>query len=357
MTDMILERRHPEASTLPRIECAQLPTPVEPLERLGAEIDIPRLFVKRDDQSGTLYGGNKVRKLEFLLGDALDEGHREVWTIGGIGSHHVLATCIYARQQGLEPSALHFPQLVTDHVLDNLRALSTTRPDLTLVGNKAQIPVEVLRTKVREWLARGPDVYYIPGGGSSAMGALGYVNGALELAAQIEAGEMPEPDYIFAAAGTCGTIAGLTLGCRLANLDTQPVGVRVLDRVLSNSATIIKLCRQMASLLREHGVEDVPSIGPSDFELLHDYLGDAYGVPTEAGRRAIQLADTHEDLTLEPTYTGKAFAGMMDMREALDLERATVLYWHTLSGVDLSDRIANADVGANLPDEYRKFFD
>jgi D-cysteine desulfhydrase len=356
MTDTILERRHPEASTLPRIDCAQLPTPVEHLERLGAEIGIPRLFVKRDDQSGTLYGGNKVRKLEYLLGEALEEGHREVWTVGAIGSHHVLATCIYARQQGLEPAALHFPQEVTDHVLDNLRALSTTRPKLTLVGNKAQIPIEVLRTKVREWLARGPDVYYIPGGGSSAVGALGYVNAVLEIEAQVEAGEMPEPDYIFSAAGTCGTVAGLALGCQMSDMEARPVGVRVLDRVLSNSATIVKLCRQMASLLREHGVEDVPKVGPGDFELLHDYFGDAYGVPTDAGRRAIRLADTHADLTLEPTYTGKAFAGLIGARDAFDLDDATVLYCHTLNGVDLSDRIDRANVDSDLPDEYRQFF-
>ncbi len=357
MVDTALQDRFPSAATLPRTEFATLPTPVEKVDALGARLDIPDLWVKRDDQTGELYGGNKVRKLEYLLGEALDEGHSQAWTVGGIGSHHVLATCIYARQQGLVPAALHFPQPVTDHVRDNLRALSTTQPDLKLVGNKAQIPVEVFRTKVREWLARGPEVYYIPGGGSSATGVVGYVNAVCELAHQIDAGEAEPPDVIFVAAGTCGTISGLLLGTELVGLDCEIVGVRVVDRLICNKPGIVRLGHNTINRLEEAGLEADLEVPTERLTLLHDYFGESYGTPTEAGLEAIETVQRHADIELEPTYTGKTFAALVGEREPMDLDDRRVLYWHTLNGVDLSERIASARPDEDLPDEYQKFFD
>ena len=338
MAQTALERRFPTAESIPRAEFATLPTPIERLGTLGAEIGIGSLWVKRDDQSGELYGGNKVRKLEYLLGEAIEEGHDEVWTVGAIGSHHVLATCIYARQQGLEPAALHFPQPITDHVLDNLRALSTTRPELTLVGNRVQIPVEVLRMKIRQWLASGPDVYYIPGGGSSPTGVIGYVNAVLELAEQIEAGEAPEPDVIFAAAGTCGTIAGILLGSEIVGLDCEVVGVRVVDRLITNKPAITRLARKTAKRLKNYDVATETSVDSDRVTLLQDYFGESYGTPTDEGTDAIERAARTEGLELEPTYTGKTFAAVIGERDAMDLADKNVLYWHTLHGGDLRVR-------------------
>lgn len=357
MMQTAIEGNFPSLASLPRVEFARLPTPVARLPRLSRHLDGSELWVKRDDHSGTLYGGNKVRKLEFLLGDALEQGHDEVWTVGAIGSHHVLATCIYGRQQGLDPGALHFPQPVTDHVLDNLRALSTTEPDLTLVTHRLQIPVEVLRTKVREWLARHPEVYYIPAGGSSPVGVLGYVNAAVELADQIEAGEVPEPAAIFVAAGTCGTLAGLALGLKLAGLETRLYGVRVVDRLIANKPRVVALARRAASLLDKHGDLECPTVTAEDFELIHDYFGPDYGVPTDEGEEAIRLADDLEDLHVDPTYTGKALAGLLGEVPDLALDGGPVLYWHTLNSVDLEDRIDRADPQAHLPDDYERFFD
>jgi len=352
-----LQRRFQQAGDIPRLDFATLPTPAHRLEQLGEAIGVPDLWVKRDDQTGELYAGNKVRKLEYLLGEAIDEGHDQVWTVGGIGSHHVLATCIYARQQGLEPAALQFPQPVTDHVRANLRALSTTQPNLTLVGNRAQIPVEVLRTKIREWLARGPEVYYVPGGGSSPTGVLGYVSAVGELAEQIRAGEADEPEVIFVAAGTCGTIAGILLGTDIFGIDTEIVGVRVVDRLITNEPTIRRLAHRTREHLRSFGVPVDDNVDLDRVTLLHDYFGDDYGVPTDQGREAIEAADRHAGLTLEPTYTGKTLAALIGERERMNLADRTVLYWHTLNGVDLSDRIAAADIEHDLPDEYVQFFD
>ena len=352
-----LFRRYPQLQgRLAHLPLADLPTPVERLGPLGEAIGVPGLWIKRDDKSGELYGGNKVRKLEFLLADAIEQGHDRVWTVGAIGSHHCLATAIYAREHGLTPGILHYPQPVTEHVLKNLRALSTTAPDLELVGIKA-LPGSVLKARVKDWLRLNPEEYYIPGGGSSPVGALGYVNAALELARQVEEGALPEPDFVVVAAGTCGTLAGLTLGIRMAGLRTHVLGVRVVDRVLTNVPVVLGLTRRTATMLREAGISEVPEVESADFTILQRYFGRGYGEPTPEGRRAVALARQYADITLEPTYTGKAFAAIMGERDRMALTGRTILYWHTLSSASLDERIERADVLRDLPPEYRAFFD
>jgi D-cysteine desulfhydrase len=349
--------RFPPTRDLPHIDLAELPTPVECLEKAGDDLDLSSLWIKRDDQTGTLYGGNKVRKLEFLLGDAVAQGHDQVWTVGAIGSNHALATCLYAREVGLEPAVLHYPQPVTEHVLHNLKAISTADPDFTLASNFASVSYEMAKRKVREWLDTGENPYYIPAGGSSPVGVLGYVNAALELAAQVESGDCPEPDYIFVAAGTCGTLSGLLLGTKMAGLDSRIVGIRVVDKVITNVPNTRRLANGAASLLEDCGLVDVPRISADDITLLEDYFGEGYGEPTVDGLESIHTLEELEDLYLEPTYTGKTFAGIIGERKNLELHSKNVLYWHTLSSVDLSDRIADVDIERDLPDEYHKFFE
>lgn len=358
MSNLTLHEAVPATKSIPRVEIAEVPTPIEKLGELGKRIGVPSLYVKRDDQTGQLYGGNKVRKLEFLIGDALEDDCSEIWTVGGLGSHHVLATAIYARHFDIDPVALHFPQPITEHVLDNLRALGTTDPELTLAGNRAKVPIEMAKVKIKEWLNLNPDMKYIPAGGSSRQGVMGYVAAAFELRDQIEADELPEPDYIFVAAGTCGTLAGLTLGCQMAGLSSRVVGIRVIDRLLSNSAIAAQLARNAAKLMGEHGVHDVPELTRSDFIVLSDYFGGEYGEPTAEGEEARQLVDeTTDNLQLDPTYTAKAIAGLIGDRDMLGLAHRDVLYWHTLSSVDISDRIERADVEKQLPESYQKFFE
>ena len=322
----------------------------------GEDAEIPSLWIKRDDLTGTVYGGNKVRKLEFLLADAQAKGHEQVWTVGAIGSNHALATCLYARQVGLEPAVLHYPQPVTEHVLHNLKAISTADPDFTLASNFASVSYEMAKRKVKEWLATGDNPYYIPAGGSSPHGVLGYVNAALELADQIDAGECPEPDYIFVAAGTCGTLSGLILGAKMAGLDTRVVGIRVVDKVITNVPNTRRLANGAASLLEDCGVSDVPRVTGDDVLLLSDYFGEGYGESTVDGLEAIHMLEELEELYLEPTYTGKAFAGLLGERENLELHSKDVMYWHTLSSADLSDRIATVDPTRDLPEDYQQFF-
>lgn len=347
----------PSTRRIPHISLATLPTPIQQLEKLGSEVGCRSLWVKRDDESGTEYGGNKVRKLEFLLGEALAEDYKEVWTVGAIGSHHALATAIYARKVGLRPAILHFPQPVTEHVRDNLRAICSTDPKLTLASHKLTLPLEVGKAKLQQWLSSAHNIYYIPGGGSSAAGVMGYVNAAFELKQQIERGECVMPDFIFVAAGTCGTLAGLILGAKMAGLSTQIIGVRVVDKLMTNAPITAHLANSAGKIMRAHGVEDIPHISSAEVTILDDYFGEDYGKPTAQGLAAMAQCAECSPIALEPTYTGKAFAAIIGERERLDLANKSVLYWHTLSSADLSARIAGADVPRDLPAGYQKFFE
>jgi D-cysteine desulfhydrase len=338
---------------MPHRAIADVPTPVVSMPVLAEELGVQGLLIKRDDQSGRLYGGNKTRKLEFLLGDAMDKGHDEVWTVGAIGSNHVLATSIWARELGLKPGALHYPQQMTDHVRHNLLALSTTAPNLTLTSSVSALPFHLFKTKLKEWLSTNPEVYYISGGGSSGVGVVGYVDAALELAEQIEAGECERPDRIYVAAGTCGTLAGLLLGFAYANLPVRVIGVRVVDKVITNAPNVARLYHEGARYLSQFGVPMPESLSYRDVELRDDYFGDGYGQPTDVGLDAIRLLEEHGGPHLEPTYTAKTFSAVV--AEADDASDETVMYWHTLSGADLSERLADGSID-KLPAEYAAFF-
>lgn len=352
-----LSRHFTDASAIPYVSLADLPTPVEDSPALADELGVGALSIKRDDLTASLYGGNKIRKLEWLFGEAESEDHSRVRTVGAIGSHHVLATCLFARKVGFEPGALQFPQPVTDHVLNNLRALSTTQPELTLVDHKAKLPFEMLKEKIERWLERGPRVYYIPGGGSSPTGAVGYVNAALEFAEQVENEGVPEPDVIFVAAGTCGTFAGLLTGFRLADISPKIVGVRVVDKVVANPMLIARLANRTAAKLADYGLPEVDKFHADDIDLLDDYFGEGYGEPTVEGLRAIDVADRTTGLQLDPTYTGKTVAAIHGERHRRELDDKRVLYWNTLSSADLSERIEQATPEEDLPTEYHQFFE
>lgn len=332
------------------------PTPVERLDAMEDALEVEQLWIKRDDLSAKLYGGNKIRKLEFLLADAVATGQKSTLTIGAIGSHHVLATSIYAREFGLIPAAQHYPQPITPHVLDNLRALSTTRPELSLVGHPVALPFKLFKRKLQEWLSQRDATYFITGGGSSPLGTVGYVIAGLELAEQIARGELEEPDLIYVAAGTMGSLSGLMLGCKMAGLKSQVIGVRVVDKIVTNAYNTAKLAKRCASVMREAGITEVPHISQAEVTMLDQFFGPAYGEPTDAGQQAIEQMATLANIKLDPTYTGKAFSAIPSADERGRIRGKNVLYWHTLSGADLSERIASADPLRDLPDTYHGFF-
>lgn len=332
----------PVPESQPRAGIGSFPTAVEPAFDLGGALGVPDLYLKREDRAGEQYGGNKIRKLDFLLGEALAQGCTRVLTTGGIGSHHVLATSVYARELGLDPAAIQFPQPVTDHVRENLRALASTTPQLTLARSVFRMPYHYLRARLAAY--RDEELYYVPTGGSSPTGTMGFVDAAQELERQITRGEVPEPDVIVVPASSGGTFAGLTVGLDYTTLETRVVGVRVVEWYAGNRLRVARLANRTASLL------GVPAnYGWRDFTLLSGYLGDGYAEPSPRGARVRTIAAEH-GLVLDPTYTAKTVAAI-----AGEFDDERVLYWHTLSS-NHPERLPTDAALERLPDSYRSFF-
>lgn len=326
---------------IPRVGLGSFPTPVEAAPGLGQALDVSHLYLKRDDRSARLYGGNKVRKLEFLLGEALAADCQRVVTGGGVGSNHVLATATHAREVGLDPRAVQFPQPATDHLRANLRALAGLDPELVLAGSKLLFPAYLLRERVAA--RQSETLYYLPAGGSSPVGTLGFVAAGEELARQVQRGACPRPDVVVVPASSGGTLAGLLVGIDRTGLDTRVVGVRVADRYVTNRLRIARLASRTAALLpggRRYTRDEVT--------LLSGYRGSGYAEPTAAGERVSKLAADH-GIGLDPTYTAKTVAAI-----AGEFDDERVLYWHTLSA-RRPEELSTEEAIERLPDAYRTF--
>lgn len=327
------------------------PTPVERLERVSGELGA-EVWIKRDDLTSPVYGGNKPRKLEFLLGAALSQGRKTVVTGGGLGTNHGLATTIFGRQLGFRVALGLFDQPVTDHVRRNLRLFHAYGAEMLYCGSlsRALLHYYVIQR------VRRPTAYFIPAGGSNAVGALGFVDAGLELARQVERKELPAPRAIYVATGTCGTLAGLVVGLKLAGLATRVVGVQVAAPLFANPKAALLLARKTLRLLRRHdaAVPDV-ALGLDDFRLDTDHFGPGYGHPTESARAAMALMRDCEGITLDLTYTGKAFGALVDHARA-GLLTGPVLFWNTFNSVDLSPVADSVDYRA-LPQPFHRFFE
>jgi 1-aminocyclopropane-1-carboxylate deaminase/D-cysteine desulfhydrase-like pyridoxal-dependent ACC family enzyme len=301
--------------------------------------------VKRDDQTGALYGGNKVRKLEYLLGAARARGATRLVTIGAVGSHHVLATTLYGRREGFEVEAVLAPQPRTDHVVEVVRAGLGHGLRAMAAGGYLGIALRVLPRVL------GSDAYFITVGGSSVAGSLGYVAAARELAQQIRARELPEPDVVVVALGSGGTVAGIAAGLELEGVRSQVVGVVVAEPPWFIALRARRLAR---ACLGGRGAR-----GWLDRRLVIDrrWLGAGYGYPTEAGERATQEA-ARAGLTLDPTYTAKTFAAALERVEALRESPTpkTVLYWHTLSSSPVAPLLAGAPDESAIDPRVRRLF-
>jgi 1-aminocyclopropane-1-carboxylate deaminase/D-cysteine desulfhydrase-like pyridoxal-dependent ACC family enzyme len=314
---------------LPRIPLTQVPTPVEHVPALSAPGSA--LWVKRDDLTHHVYGGNKVRKLEYLLAEARAQGGRRLVTIGTVGSHHVLATAYFGAQAGFEVEAVLVPQPRTEHVIEVLRAGLGLGLRAYPVRSWAAAPAAVLAR-----VLAGARLVAL--GGSSATGTRGYVDAGHELAAQVREGAMPEPDVCVVALGSGGTAAGLAVGFAAAGLRTRVVGVCV-------SAPTWALRRSAEHLARASGrdarVTGVRLAGDGRF------LGAGYGSRTDEGDEATALAGAHAGLDLDPTYTAKVFACALWFVRAR--QARTVLYWHTLSSAPMAPLLEGAPEEGQIP--------
>lgn len=307
------------------ISISKLPSPVE---ELGSFLGLSEgmLWVKRDDLISPLYGGNKVRKLEHLLEDARKGGHKSLITFGGLGSNHCQATAIHGRKNGFSVHLCLTNQSITEHVRQNLSGFLAAEAKLHFCSDNRNA-YNYARRLYKELRKRGENPYLILSGGTSGLGNIGYVNAALEIANQVKAGEIPKPDKLFVAAGTCGTIAGLIAGLKIAGLSTRVVGIRVVNSFPAYPFIIRYFAQKAINSLRKYD-KSIPrlKIRKSDFDLLTNYLGSGYGAITPEAKEAVKLSASR--ISLETTYTGKTLAACLDYcSKAGDDEK--VLFWNT----------------------------
>jgi len=370
---------------------AQLPTPIRPLAAISAN-----LFMKQDNLSGPVYGGNKIRKLEFLLGEALAEGRKSVVTSGAAGSNHALATAVCCRQLGLKAISILAPQQTNSHVRKNILMQHAVGAELILCPDYTHFPKTTQQISDRCVQEDGINPYIIPIGGTNATGALGFVNAAFELAEQTkpvppassrppsrqDGGDtnLPCPDVIYIPMGTGGTLAGLLVGLKLAGLQTRVEAIRVVEPAFRNESHIKKLCDELCEKLfppqrhgdTEHPLKNtaernlrqsaksvdkkIPVVEESDIAIRDEFFGEGYGIPTPEGREAVELFQAKENVHLETTYTGKAAAALLHDLRTGRLEGQTVLYWNTLNSRDFSAEISGIDFHT-LPPGFHPYFD
>ena len=312
--------------SFPRIPLGNYPTPIEYLPRLSEQLG-REIYIKRDDQIGPGLGGNKTRKLEYLLADALKRGDRKVVTFGGPQSNHVRITAAAANKIGLEPHLFFFerkPPAFTGNLL--IDELLGARLHFIPFGGGGKMTLERSIRLVRTvaLLRVGPH-YFIPVGGHSWLGCLGYVRAAVELDRQVH--EMGiEKTWLICAAGTGGTLVGLIAGLSILESAIRPLAIDVGRLWLRFPDSIARLAGEICSRVSANR-----SFSPDQVPLIEStYVGERYATHTPACLAAIRLLATLEGILLDPIYTAKAFAGMLDLIQKGNLGRdEPVIFLHT----------------------------
>lgn len=306
---------------LPRVTIAHLPTPLESLPRLTSQVTGPELWVKRDDQTGLATGGNKTRKLEFLVADALKHEADTLITCGAAQSNHARQTAAAAAKFGLDRILVlrgERPAEVTGNLLlDHLLAA-----DVVWAG--AQPPEEQMNEVAERVREEGHHPYVVPYGGSNAVGASGYAAAMEELLDQAEGQDLAF-DHIVLASSSGGTQAGLVVGARALGYEGRILGISVEPEAAALRETLARLATRTAAHL---GLE--LAFEPLDFVVNDDYLGGGYGVIGDLERDAIRRVASTDGLLVDPVYTGRAFGGLLDLiRRGEFPSDERVLFWHT----------------------------
>lgn len=305
------------STLLKRKSIAHLPTPIEPLPRISEVLGGPDIWVKRDDQTGLAFGGNKIRKLEFLLAEAEEAGARTLITRGARQSNHCRQTAAAAARAGFDctlvlggdPPASRQANVLLDFLLG-----------AEIIFARDADPEQVLLESFSRLKEQGREPYLIPYGGSNPVGASAYAVAVEEMVEQ----EF-EPDRIVFATSSGGTQAGLLAGAKMADLSTAVYGISVDKPTIDLQPTVSKLTNQVLALYAS-------DILVEDEEVIIDdgYRGEGYAVIGEPEREAIHLFARYEGLILDPVYTGRAAAGLIDLiRERHIHDNEQILFWHT----------------------------
>ena len=335
-------------ANLPRIDIASLPTPVSThvIERPGGTFDIG---VKHDELTSTAYGGNKVRKLEYLLRRAQDRGAERVATYGAVGSNHALATAIHASQVGLACTCFLAHQKKTPKIPYTLNMHRMLGTEIIPWHSEDHV------TLYRRFLQRQRTLV-IPLGGTSVRGTIGFVNAGFELARQVRAGALAQPARIYIACGTTGSAAGLILGLAAAGLETDVHAIQVADNPFASEAKLRRLITKTESVLSRF---DRGFKAPGWQQRLvwrDDFLAGGYARVDDATLAAVDTAQQLLGLTLETTYTGKAFAALLHDLQAPAYDGDLFLYWNTCNAAPLPVAANKPDDLGNIPEEFERYY-
>jgi D-cysteine desulfhydrase family pyridoxal phosphate-dependent enzyme len=324
----------PELHRAGRVELAHTPTPLQPLPALSRALGGPEIWIKRDDCTGLAFGGNKARKLEFLVAEARAAGADTLVTIGAGQSNHVRMTAAAARACGLESVSILFqepggadPRPEGNLLLDRILGSTIEILPFGLAGLQARRLDEAVQEILARQRAAGRTPWFIPAGGAVASGCLGYLRATEETAHQARQ-KAADITRVVLAVGTGGTIAGLLLGVDALRLRWRVDGISVLPEGAierSGIAPIATLAREAGELI---GYEYDPARVPT--RVSYDWVGPDYGVLTPEAAEAIHLVARTEGILLDPVYTGKSMAGLIGMIRSGQIEsRETVLFLHT----------------------------
>lgn len=348
MTDYLSQRYPTLATQLQKCAFARLPTPIT--HRTWSSPNGSRsIAIKRDDLSSDLYGGNKIRKLEYVFRRALDKDAKRVATFGAVGSNHALATALFAQRLGLGCTCFLGHQKRTPNIARTLNMHARIGTELVRYGGS----VDNLAV-FRKYL-QGRHAWVIPMGGTSWLGVVGFINAALEFAAQVENGETELPERVYIANGTMGSAAGLALGFALIELPIEVHAVRVVASELSNIMNMQRIMKKTSLLLHRLDADIAPDLWRHTRVRWRDgFYAGGYASSDAATENAVAVAKEQMDLSLETTYTGKAMAALVSDVAAFDRPS---LFWNTYNSQPLP-------VGSELPvdhqaipDAFMRYFD
>ena len=349
--DYLLARFPALGERLPRTHLATLPTPVR---EVGVCLDSGNrnISVKCDDLTGVIYGGNKVRKLEYIFPRAREKKCQRLATFGAVGSNSALATALYARQAGFECTCFLMHQAKTAQIPATLNMHIQNDTELVRYGGPYHKRVQTLRDNL--WRRKA---WVIPMGGSSWRGTVGFVAAGLELAEQIAKGEIPKPDRIYVGTGTMGTAIGIALGLAIAELDTEVHAVRASVTDITNDHLMNKLSEKTVSMMKRLD-DSVPTdlASRTNIRLRNSFFGEGYAHATPEAEDAIAFAKKQLDIRLESTYTGKAMAALLaDMSEP-ESEELNILFWNTYYAMPVTVPTDHPMDEKSLPEEFLRYF-
>lgn len=334
---------------LQRTAIASVPTPVTS-HAVSLLSGTRNIMVKHDEATNEIYGGNKVRKLEYLLRRASDRGAQRIATFGAVGSNHALATAIHANRLGFDCTCFLSHQKATPNIPHTLNMHRKLGTELVRWGRSTD-HLNLYRRYLQH-----RNTWVIPLGGTCWLGAVGFVNAGLELAEQIRRAEIPCPARIYIACGTTGSAAGLALGLAAAQLPTTVHAVQVADNPFSSEDKLRKLMAKTQFILHRLDSSFEATGWQERIVWRDEFLAGGYAKVDDATSAAVTAATDSLDLSLETTYTGKAMAAMLHDLRSANYDGDTCLFWNTYNSRELPVSSDRPDAWDIIPEEFARYY-